>query len=220
MKRSFPFAAFCVALLWCASPVYAATCAPQKLVHIVTVDVTPGIPAASFEAQPKSLYRIGDDKMRVDEALDAPNGIHGVVVIAEPNIWMANLYDNTGKHIVDPGPSLFAVAPVFGVPEHASKLAALEYGCEADFIAANAPTPIRSEQIGSTRFDVYRVDDKPDAIEILEQSGTTTPAFARYYHQGKLVEVLRYDLYATGLPSDPNLFVPPSGIHYVEAGQQ
>jgi hypothetical protein len=219
MKRNFHAAAVGVALLWCASPVYAATCAPQKLLHIVTVDVTPGIPSASFAAQPKGLYRIGSDKVGMEEAPDPANGIHGLIVAAEPNIWMVNLYDNTGKHIVDPGPSFLAKAPVFGMSGLSSKLLGLEFGCEADFIAANAPAPVRSEQIGNSRFDVYRVDEGPDAVEILEQSGTSTPAFARYYHQGKLAAVLRYDLYATGLANDPDLFVPPSGVHYTEVGQ-
>lgn len=113
MNRTFRPAIFCVAVLCCAGPAYAATCAPAKLVHLVTTDVTPGIPAGSFNAQPKSFYRIGSDKMRVDEALDLANGIHGVMVTAEPNIWMANLYDHTGKHVVDPGPTFFAKAPSF-----------------------------------------------------------------------------------------------------------
>jgi len=181
------------------------------------VDVTPGVSAQTFAAQPRGLYRIGSDKMRIEEALDSANGIHGLIVIAEPNIWMANLYDNTGKHIVDPGPTLFAKAPVFGMPELSPKLLDLEFGCEAEFLTANAALAVRSEQIGDTGYTVYRVDDNLDAVEILEKAGSNTPAFARYYHQGKLALVLRYDLYSTGLANNPDLFVPPSGVRYSEA---
>lgn len=139
--------------------------------------------------------------------------------MAEPNIWMANLYDGTGKHIVDPGPTFYAKAPIFyGTPGLSPKLTDLEYGCEADFIAANAPKPVRSEQVAGTSFDVYRVDGVGDAIEILERSATSIPSFVRYYQQGKLVETIRYDLYVTGLPNDPSLFVPPSSVRYSEAG--
>ncbi len=123
MSRNHCFAALCVALLCSACPAYAATCAPQQLVHIVVTDITPGIPAGAFAAKPRSLYRVGDDKMRIEEASDPANGIHGVVVIAEPNIWMANLYDGTGKHLVDPGPSLLTEAPVFGGASQRSLLA-------------------------------------------------------------------------------------------------
>ena len=161
-------------------------------------------------------YRTGSDKLRIEEAIDAANGIHGVIVVAEPNIWMANLYDGTGKHIVDPGPTFFAKAPVFGT-SLSGKLIGLEFGCEADFIAANAPKPVRVEQVGGIGFDVYRIEDGPDAVEILEKSGTNIPAFARYFHQGNLVAVLRYDLYRTNLPSDPSLFVAPPNVRYTQA---
>jgi hypothetical protein len=194
----------------------ASTCAPAKLVHITIADITPGIDLASFAAQPKNYYRIGSDKLRVEEAVDAANAIHGVIVVAEPSIWMANLYDGTGKHIVDPGPTFFAKAPVFGTML-SGKLIGLEFGCEADVIAANAPKPVRAEQVGGVGFDVYRIEEGPDAVEILERSGTNTPAFARYSHQGKLELVLRYDLYLTNLPDDPNLFLPPPNVRYSEA---
>jgi hypothetical protein len=195
----------------------ATTCAPAELVHITIANVTPGIDPASFAAQPRNYYRTGSDKLRIEEAVDTPNRIHGVIVVAEPNIWMANLYDGTGKHIVDPGPTFFAKAPVFGT-RLSGKLIGLEFGCEANFIAANAPKPVRIEQVGATAFDVYRIEEGPDAVEILERSGTNVPAFARYFHEGNLTAVLRYDLYLTNLRKDPSLFLPPPNVRYTEAG--
>jgi hypothetical protein len=126
--------------------------------------------------------------------------------------------DGTGKHILDTGPSLIVVAPIFGMQGVAPKILGLEFGCEADFIAANAPAPVRSEQVDASHFDVFRVTDGTDAVEISEQPGTGKPSIARYFHQGKLAIVLRYDLYKTGLPMDPRLFVRPPGIQYTEAG--
>ncbi len=196
----------------------ATICAPAQLVHITITNVTPGVDPASFAAQPRNLYRIGSDRMRIEEVADTANGIHAVIVTAEPNMWMANLYDNTGKHIVDPGPTFFAKAPVI-VTDLKGKLIGLEFGCEAAFLAANAPKPSRSEQIGGFDFDVYRVEDGAEAIEILERAGTNIPAFARYFNQGNLAVVLRYDLYATNLPNDPSLFLPPPNVRYTEAGQ-
>lgn len=216
MLRNLPWVGLCVALVCGAAPASAATCAPPTLLHIITVDVTPGITSQMFAAQPKGLYRIGSDKMRVEEAPDPANGIHGLVVVAEPNIWMANLLDNTGKHIVDPGPTFFVKAPVFGIAGLSPRLLDLELGCEAAYLAANAPKAVRSEQLGGAAYLVYRVDDNPDAVEILEKSGSNTPAFARYFHQGKLELVLRYDLYSTGLQSNPDLFTPPSSVHFSE----
>jgi len=201
-----------------AAPVAAETCAPAKLVRIVVANVTPGVAASSFGGQPKTYYRIGSDKLRIEEALDVANGIHGTVVISEPNIWIANLYDKTGKHIVDPGPTFFARAPVFGT-DLKGKLIRLEFGCEDDFFASNAPKPVRLEQVGNTQYNVYRVDDDAEAIEMLERPGARTPVFARYYRQGRLVMALHYGLYQTGLPNDPALFLPPPNIQYAEESQ-
>jgi hypothetical protein len=210
----YPGVAF--VMLSCVAPTAAATCAPTKLVHVVVSNVSPGIDAASFGAKPKVFYRIGSDKLRVEEALDAANGIHGIMVVSEPNIWMANLYDGTGKHIVDPGPTFFAKAPVVGAEGIPPKLLGLEFGCEADYIAANAPKPVRSEHIGTDSFDVYRVEDGADAVEILERPASGTPALVRYYHQNQAVMILRYDLYETGLANDPALFMPPANVRYTD----
>lgn len=210
--RFFRFVTFAVVLAAIAVPASAATCAPQKLVHIVLTDVTPGVAAGSFAAQPRTYYRLGNNKLRIEEAPDQVNGIHGLIVVAEPDIWMINLFDKTGKHVVDPGPTFNAVAPVIAVRGVPAKLAGLELGCEAEFLAANALTPASTERIGTGDFAVYRMADAGDAIELLERKGTTTPAYARYYHQGKLVLVFHYDVYETGLPADPALFVPPAGV--------
>jgi hypothetical protein len=216
--RLLAYAMFVLAAAGNAASASAATCAPEQLVHIVVANVTPGVDPAAFAAQPKALYRIGSDKLRIEEAVDAARGMHLVAVIAEPNIWIANLSDGTGKHVVDPGPTFLARAPVFVVGDASGKLAGLEFGCEADFIAANAPKPVRSEKIGDDTFDVYRVADGADAIEILERPGSAAPAFARYYKKRKLLMVLRYLQYEPGLPSRPELFTPPK-VRYAEAAQ-
>jgi hypothetical protein len=218
MKRYSIFGvALCAAVSCATASIQAAPCAPATLDHIVVTDVTPGLPAASFGAQPRGMYRIGSDKLRVEEANDPTNGIHQIIVDAEPNIWMVNLDGNTGEHIVDPGPELYAVAPVIGFDGVSPKLLALEFGCESQFLAANAPNPVRSEQVGTVRYDVFRVTAGANAVEILEKPGTGTPSFVRYYKQGKLAMDLRYDLYVTGLPADPSLFAMPTGITFTEA---
>jgi hypothetical protein len=216
MKPYIYYAIFTLVALGCAGPAAAAPCAPANLVHVVVSNVSPGIDATSFGAKPKVYYRIGSDKLRIEEALDAANGIHGIVVVSEPNIWMVNLYDGTGKHIVDPGPTFFAKAPVVGVEGLSPKLLGLEFGCEADYLTANAPRPVRSEEVGSDRFDVFRVEDGSDAVEVLERPGSGIPAFVRYYQQNRLEMILRYDQYQTGLPDDPALFTQPANIRYTD----
>jgi hypothetical protein len=216
MKRPLFTAAFVAATVACAASADAVVCAPKTLVHVVVADVTPDVPRTSFAARPKEFYRIGSDRLRIEEASDPANGIHGLIVVSEPNIWMVNLSDRTGKHIVDPGPTYFAKAPVFGTPLP-GKLAGLEFGCEPAFIADFAPNPVRHEQVADARYDVYAVADGTSSVELLTLPRTRTPSMARYFRNGKLQVALRYDLYATDLAKDPQLFVRPPGITYEEA---
>ncbi len=83
-------------------------------------------------------------------------------------------------------------------------------------MAEFAPNPIRQEQVGSALYEVYRVKDGANAVELLNVPGTKVPSFARYFRDGKLRVALRYDLYATDLPENPKLFVRPPGITYEE----
>jgi hypothetical protein len=206
--------------LWAAlvsligGPVQAAQCAPQTLVHIVFRDVTPGIDPASFQAQPKTLYRLGDGKSRSEEADDPPRHLHQLFVVAEPDIWMVNLDDGTGAHIVDPGPTYISHDPAVAGEGVSSRLTELEFGCEAEFIKDNGLRPARVEQIGGQPYDVYRLDADGDAIEILVNRGK--PAYIRYFRAGQLVLVWRYDVYESGLKNDPSLFSPPAGVQYKE----
>jgi hypothetical protein len=117
-----------VAMLCSTAPAFAAPCAPKSLVHIVVTDVDPSIPPTAFGAQPKSYYRLGSGKARTEEALDAANGIHELLVVNSPNVWMANLYDNTGTHIVDPNPPTITQMPVFSDFMASPKFSTLEFG--------------------------------------------------------------------------------------------
>jgi hypothetical protein len=205
-----------VLVLCTASPAVAATCAPASLVHIVTTETTPGIDPQSFDAQPKSLYREGSRHSRLEEQQDDKNMVHGLAVIDEPNIWMVNLFDGTGRHIVDPNPAPAATAAVFPDDRISPKILDLQFGCEQAYIAANAPKPDRTETLDGATFEIHRVTDGTEAVEILEKPGAAAPSFARYYRQGKLVWALRYDLYDVNAMPDPDMFIAPKGVKYVE----
>jgi hypothetical protein len=193
----------------------AVTCAPAKLVHMRITNVTPGVDPASFGGAPRDFYRLGSGKLRIEEAPDTANHIHGLIVNAEPNMWIVNLYDHIGKHGVDPGPTYFAKAPILGMGL-SKQLMDLEFGCEQNFIAAYAPRPVRTERVNGTEYRVYRFAQGSDAVEILERPAANAPSFVRYYKNGTLGMALRYDLYQPGLAANPALFVKPAGIQYTE----
>ena len=192
----------------------AATCAPAGLVHIVTREVTPGIDPKSFNAKPVSLFRQGARRSRLEEQPDEANRSQALAVIDEPNIWMVNLTDRTGRHIIDPGPELAAHASVFADPKVSPRILELEFGCEADFVAAHAAKVDRTEALEGAAVDVHRFVDGTEAVEILEKHGSAEPTEARYYRGGKLAWAIRYDLYDTQAPADPAMFAAPAGIKF------
>jgi hypothetical protein len=108
---------------------------------------SPDVPADSFAAKPKIIYRAGSKYCRVEEQPDASHGIHGVTIINEPDAWMVNLATDSAQHIVDPGPSFNCRLPIFGdlaakLPEDESKqILGLEFGQEYDFFKAKGATP-------------------------------------------------------------------------------
>src|SRR2546428_6825935 len=66
-----------------ASVAWAAECAPEKMVRIVTRDATPGIDPQSFPALPKTLYRLRKRPGRVEEEPGASRRGHGLIVVNE-----------------------------------------------------------------------------------------------------------------------------------------
>ena len=58
---------------------------------------SPEVPKESFAAQAKRMYRAGSRYCRIEENPDLEHGIHGLVIINEPDTWMVNLLDKTGS---------------------------------------------------------------------------------------------------------------------------
>lgn len=90
---------------------------PKTMTKISIRGVEPAPNPESFEAQPKIFWRAGTRYARIAESSDPQKRIHGLVIIKEPDIWMINLFDNSGRHMIDPGPSLNVHIPVFPRPE-------------------------------------------------------------------------------------------------------
>src|SRR2546427_390751 len=80
-----------------ASLAWAAECAPEKMVRIVTRDATPGIDPQSFAALPKTLYRIGNARGRVEEMPDAARGVHDLLVHPKDRVVYAVAHYKAGK---------------------------------------------------------------------------------------------------------------------------
>ncbi len=194
------------------APAVAATCAPPTLTRIVTRSVGPDIARGSFRAEPIILYRKGEKYLRNEEAPDPAQRVHLIMIVAEPDIWVVNLMDKTGKHMVDPGPTFVAHAPIVagqGVPPAFMEL---EFGCEAAFARARGrEAGVRTVSDKTAR--IYALQEGDRRLEILLTDGGV-PAEVAYYQGAQTILTIRYDAYETGLPDDPALFQKPAGVTF------
>lgn len=212
--RSWILAACAAPMVFVAvtEPALAATCAPAALTKVVTRAVGPDIAPGSFRAQPVVLYRKGAGLLRIEEAADPAQKLHLMTVVAAPDIWSVNRFDGTGRHMVDPGPSYDVHAPILtgsGVP---AKFSELEFGCEAAF-AKGRGYEAGSRLIEGRTARIFAMTEGRDRLEIL-LSARDEPVEVAYYQGERARLTIRYDLFQSGLPDDPALFVRPEGVSY------
>jgi hypothetical protein len=115
---------------------------PHNMTHMIVELSGTDISAESFVAKPKTYWRASNQYCRADEEPDPENGIHGRMVVNEPDAWLINLADGTAKHLLDPGPTFNCRLPIFANdPEMMkTKIGELEFGRELDFFRANGAT--------------------------------------------------------------------------------
>jgi hypothetical protein len=193
-----------------------AECNPDRMVKIVYRDVTPGIESWSFPAQPKTLYRLGTRYGRVEEAPDEKQGIHGLVVVNEPDVWMVNLATKQGRHIVDTGAPYHFRAPIVGGPGDPPAITRLESGCELVYMKAGGGSRPKTAKVDGRVVDRYevRVGEYRLVLSVSRDEGTPI-AFA-VYEKGGLSYDMRYVEYEAGLEPRMELFQKPDGIEYEE----
>jgi hypothetical protein len=175
------------------------------------------VPESSFAAQPKTMYRAGNRYCRIEEMPDTEHGIHGLVVINEPDAWLINLQTKTARHQVDHGTTLNCRLPMFIVGEDVkssadmhSPLIELEFGRELAYFqkkhAASQPGPLLqgkatkayTVEIGDSQLLLFTSDTPEKPVAVARQHGNKRDA----YWYGTYEEV----------PFDDRLFVKPDDI--------
>lgn len=194
----------------------SAACAPEKLARILFRDASPGVDRESFEGQPTLLYRMGARFVRIEEAVDFKNGIHGLSITAEPDAWLINLATKTGQHIRDRVKPFVVHAQVFGSPEDPEILRSFEFGCELEYMKARNVHPVRSV-VGGFTLDNYKVTEGVNTVGLSIIAGTERPLVAVHLINGKVVTMYQYIQYDLGLQPDRDLFEPPEGITMKDA---
>src|ERR1035441_3745446 len=101
------------ALLLGLCMVVSAEDMPKTMTKLMVKSESPDTPKDSFASQPKRMYRTGTGYCRIEENPDPEHGIHGLMIINEPDVWMINRLDKTARHIVDAGPTFNCRLPIF-----------------------------------------------------------------------------------------------------------
>ena len=189
---------------------------PKTMTKLIVRFESPDAPPFSFPALPKTMYRAGTRYCRIEELPDPEHGIHGLIVINEPDIWLANRQNKTVRHQTDPGPTFNCRLPMF--IEHEAQQSALntgnpleglEFGRELAFFkgkaAATSPGPplqgkatqAYTLQIGASQLFLFTRGIPEKAVAVVKESASKR-------------EVYWYLVYEE-LPFDTALFSEPEG---------
>jgi hypothetical protein len=205
--------------LWLVS-IAGALCAssfaqdpPKQMTKVVVQLQSPQIPADSFAAKPKTMYRAGSRYCRVEEEPDAKNGIHGLMVINEPDFWITNLMTKTARHGVDPGPTFNCHLPLFE-DDPDKEAVGLEFGLEMEFFKAKGASPHEGAVLQSKKTTQYQIEIGSSKLALFTY-GTPEIPLAVGRVRGDKGEIYWYSGYGQ-VPFDVKLFAKPEGMKIEE----
>ena len=212
--RSFVFATWLLPL-----SAYAAdkVCAPQSMIKAVTSIEAPDLPPNHFYRVPKTLYRLGERQGRVEEALNPETGVHLLIVVNEPDLWMVNLAERRGRYIRDPGPTFYFRARLFAdAAVNSMFIRSLEIGCELSWLreAGIRPQGIAHPTLGS----VNRIEFKEGKERLILYERANKPVRIELFGGNGLIMAMNYLSYEADLKAKPELFTKPEGIVFETEG--
>jgi len=200
-----------------AIPICAAAvdrvCAPTSMLKAVTALDVPGAPKDHFVRTPKTLYRYGERFGRVEESRNTETGLHLLVVVSEPDIWVADLATKRGNYQKDPGPTYNFKAVIFGDPNIQSRLInSLEFGCEVAWLSevGAKKSSVNHADLGAVQQLGYT--EGSESLSLFLRSGV--PVRLEVRQGGTLYVAVQYLQYSASLLFQPSLFTRPTGIAF------
>ncbi len=205
------------------SGVLVAQQPPKSMTKLVVQLQSQDAPAGSFAAKPKVMYRAGNRYCRTEEQPDPDHGIHGLVIVNEPDAWMINLATNTGQHMVDPGPTFNCRMPIFAEEaadfpdEERKQIAGLEFGLELEFFKGKGATPQPGPVLQTKQTTLYNLQHGDTTLALFTY-GTPERPLAVVWSRGEKHDIFWYSGYGQ-LTFDPALFAKPAHVKIEEAKQ-
>jgi hypothetical protein len=189
----------------------------KMVVQLQSADAPPD----SFAARPKTMYRAGTQYCRVEEAPDPERGIHGLLIVNEPDAWMVNLVTRTAQHMVDPGPTFNCRLPVFAgwlkdAPGDAARqIAGLEFGYELEYFKRNGAAPHQGPELQSKQTTAYVLQFGEISLALFTY-GTPERPLAVAWMRGEKHDILWYSGYGE-TDFEPKLFAKPEQVKIEES---
>ena len=177
--------------------------------------IHPEIKEGSFQATSRKLWRIGFKYVRLEEAPDPAQNIHGLIISNAPDSYIINKYTNSGKHIVDRAETTDVHVGVFQSPDLPKEVQALEMGHEnAFFLKHNAPK-VGSTIIEGIECDIYSIIVEGYTLTLIKRKDNGDP-LQLGIKKDELGHEIRYLKYEQNLEPDFKLFEVPEGIKIID----
>jgi hypothetical protein len=194
---------------------------PKTTTKIEVILQSPDAPAGSFAAKPKVFYRAGDRYCRVEEAPDPGQGIHGLMIINEPDWWMVNLLSKTARHGVDPGPTfncrlvIFANGSPQSLDDESKQIMQLEFGRELEFFKGRGAIPKKGPVLQTKETMGYTVTVGTTTLALFTYGTPERPVAVSQERNGK-TDIFWYSGYGE-VDFDPRLFAKPENVKIEES---
>lgn len=187
-------------------------CAPATLLKVVTSNDAPDLPPGHFGRAPKTLFRMGEKLGRVEETLNPQTGIHLLVIVNEPYLWMVDLAQHQGQQHIDPGPTYYFRAKLFGNGVESQFIRNLEFGCEVPWmqeIGAKAKQ-LTHPILGVVTEMVFA--DGQEKLILFARNGK--PLRVEFFGPKGWISAIDYISFESDQKPDPKLFLKPEGIDF------
>jgi len=171
---------------------FAAQAADDQMLYVEYRLTGKKIAEGSFDAQVKKVWRIGDKYLRFEDAPNPQTKIHGLIIVAEPDIWIVDRNTNQAQHAVDPGPNYKIHFPLFA-SETIEKLREMEFGRELEYFRDNNAKELPAQDVDGFRCRLFRLEiddrlvtlfvktnDTPLQIEVKSPDYDYSMRFLRY----------------------------------------
>jgi len=177
--------------------------------------IHPDIKEGSFEATSRKLWRVGYKYLRLEEAPDPEQKIHGLIISNAPDSYIINKYTKSGKHIVDRAENTDVHAGVFQSSDLPNEIRELEMGYENSFFLKRQATKIGITTIDSVECEMYQVTIKEYELTLYKRKDDGNPLQLGIKKENFEYK-LKYLKYEKSVTPDFTLFEVPVGTTMID----